>query len=87
MCDAYQVPSGSEERFYMHGDRAYTLRSQKPGDLDYQSQLTRDLLGCKPILRSVPNDVASYVKEIEAQLNLPVVVESTGPRSSDKRWA
>lgn len=87
MCEAYEVPPGSEERFFMEGGRASSLRPRAPGDLDYQSQLTRDLLGCRPIYQTVRNDdVGDYVRKLEQELDIPVAVQSFGPRAGDKLW-
>ena len=59
----------------------------KPGDLEYQESLTRDLERCTPKLERAPNDAQEYVQALVGHLGLPVAVTSFGPTAEDKRWA
>lgn len=59
----------------------------KPGDLEHQESLTRDLGRCTPALERAPSDAPGYVKALVGHLGLPVAVTSFGPTAEDKRWA
>ena len=60
-------------------------RSPVPHALDYQSQLTRFLAHCTPILDQV-TDTDSLLNMLAAALGLPIGLVSAGPTARDKRW-
>ena len=85
ICESYEVPEERRDRFFLSGDRAFSLKS---GDLTHQERLTDDLRVCTPVFRDVPNDPEGYVQAIREGLltNLPITVTSHGPTAEDKRW-
>lgn len=53
-------------------------------DLDYQSALTERLARARPGESYAPDDWPSAIADV---LGAPVLLESYGPRTSDKRWS
>ncbi len=59
-------------------------------DLDYQARLTESLFGMTPELTQLFSGpftkecIAPYLELIESELNVPVVLTSTGPTANDK---
>jgi adenylosuccinate synthase len=63
-------------------DRLDRMEPGPPGDLDRQEKLTRHVLECRPVYGAPPRDLR---EAIAAALGVPVVLESRGETSADKR--
>ncbi len=61
------------------------LASPVRGDLAYQAQLTAQLMHAEPVLTRL-NDAGAILPMLEAELQLPVSLVSTGAGAADKVW-
>ena len=67
----------------MSGERRLEhLSASSPRDLEQQQRLTRRLLAACPVYDTVTR---GWSETISAELETPVVLESHGPTSADKR--
>ena len=73
------------ETYDLDGDDISTLPAAEPGDLARQAALTTALLRARPGRTRTPGPGArAWTEAVEAALDIPVLLTSHGPRSTDK---
>lgn len=77
-CYAYDTKEGA---------RLTTLpiKSEKT-DLAFQETLTKLLYEVTPVYESAPHESSLYLDELQSVLNVPITIQSYGPRACDKRF-
>ncbi|MEY9966259.1 adenylosuccinate synthase [Streptacidiphilus sp. MAP12-16] len=75
------------ESYRVDGDELHDLPTGPPGDLERQSRLTALLLRARPGRSRTPGPApAVWTEAVADTLRTPVLLESHGPRATDKHW-
>lgn len=76
-------PSEVKDLFQMEGARVLEIQANPAPDRVRQERLTQALAKCIPLREALP-DEGALLSRIEAELHVPVVLQSWGPTASDK---
>jgi adenylosuccinate synthase len=88
-CHSYLYQGQPEDlaSYFEHNEQKISkINAPNIVDLDRQERLTRQLLLCSPQYLTLPQrDPASYLALIEEQLDVPILITSSGPTAADKQ--